>query len=154
MQNFSLLTIFSICLFYSVPNLCQHFFRDNLLTTTHLWFVFQFCALSDQLYRSPSHHKVVREQVCKHLKKNPEDFREFVPEDFDTYCYHMSRKGTWGDHVTLKAAADCFGVNIWLLTSYPDAAVLEIQGKAKKTDRILYLSFWAEVIPFQLSIEA
>lgn len=105
----------------------------------------QFCALSDQLYRSPSHHKLVRQQVSQHLKRNSEDFKEFVPEDFDKYCTEMSKKGTWGDHVTLKAAADCFGVNIWLLTSYPQSAVLEINGKQQNTDHTIYLSFWAEV---------
>lgn len=105
----------------------------------------QFRSLSDQLYRTPSHHKLVREQIVKHLKRNSEQFRGFISDDFDSYCKQMSKKGTWGDHVTLKAAADCFGIHMWLLTSYPDSSALEIDSKEVKSNRTLYLSFWAEV---------
>ena len=58
----------------------------------------------------------------------------------------MQQFGTWGDHVTLQAVADAFGVRIAIMTSYQDGCVVEIQPHGLvKSQRILYLSFWAEV---------
>lgn len=63
----------------------------------------------------------------------------------------MQQFGTWGDHVTLQAVADAFGVRIAILTSFQDGCVVEIQPQGQvKSQRILYLSFWAEV-SFQVS---
>lgn len=63
----------------------------------------------------------------------------------------MQQFGTWGDHVTLQAVADAFGVRIAIMTSYQDGCVVEIQPQGQvKSQRILYLSFWAEVSIRQL----
>ena len=40
-------------------------------------------------------------------------------ETFDAYVDRMARDGTWGDNVTLQAAADAFGVPVYLVTSFP-----------------------------------
>lgn len=58
----------------------------------------------------------------------------------------MQQFGTWGDHVTLQAVADTFGVRIAIMTSYQDSCVVEIQPQGQiQSQRVLYLSFWAEV---------
>ncbi len=58
----------------------------------------------------------------------------------------MQQFGTWGDHVTLQAVADTFGVRIAIMTSYQDSCVIEIQPQGQvQSQRVLYLSFWAEV---------
>ena len=41
-----------------------------------------------------------------------------MPSDFAAYCSSMAREGEWGDHVTLKAVADYFGLRINLVTSF------------------------------------
>ncbi len=73
-------------------------------------------------------------------------YKEYVPEDFWQYCWDMERDGNWGDHVTLQAAADAYGVPINILTSYQDSCFVNLTPRAERiSDRALYLSFFAEV---------
>ena len=66
---------------------------------------------------------------------------------YEAYCTDMACSGTWGDHVTLQAAADAFGVKVSLLTSFENSCFVEIKPQTKlQSERNLYLSFWAEVI--------
>ncbi|CAA2969015.1 Hypothetical predicted protein [Olea europaea subsp. europaea] len=105
----------------------------------------QFCALSDQFYRTPEHHKFVRQQVVHQLKAHPEMYEGYVPMEYGEYLKRMSKCGEWGDHVTLQAAADSYGVKILVLTSFKDTCYIEILPKDQKSKRVIYLSFWAEV---------
>ncbi|KAI3793462.1 hypothetical protein L1987_36081 [Smallanthus sonchifolius] len=105
----------------------------------------QFRSLSDQIYRSSEHHKLVREQVVQQLKFHPELYAAYVPMAYDEYLKNISTDGEWGDHVTLQAAADAFGVKIFVLTSYKDTCYIEILPCVQKSKRIIFLSFWAEV---------
>ncbi|XP_074304763.1 OVARIAN TUMOR DOMAIN-containing deubiquitinating enzyme 12-like [Silene latifolia] len=105
----------------------------------------QFRALSDQFYRTPEHHKFVRQQVVNQLKAQPEFYEGYVPMEYGEYLKKMSKSGEWGDHVTLQAAADSYGVKIFLMTSFKDTCYMEIIPKAQKSKRIIFLSFWAEV---------
>lgn len=41
-------------------------------------------------------------------------------------CSSMSKLGTWGDHVTLQAAADTFHVGINIITSFLENCVITI----------------------------
>lgn len=36
------------------------------------------------------------------LKKHPEEYSNYVPDDYRSYLSKMGRDGEWGDHVTLK----------------------------------------------------
>ncbi|GFH16550.1 OTU domain-containing protein, partial [Haematococcus lacustris] len=106
----------------------------------------QFRSLSDQLYGDADHHAFVRQQVVQHLRAHAAQYSPFVPDSgYDSYCADMGKQGTWGDHVTLQAAADHFGLRINVLSSYPDTAVLTILPESTKSQRVLWLSFWAEV---------
>ncbi|KAF9674900.1 hypothetical protein SADUNF_Sadunf10G0175300 [Salix dunnii] len=105
----------------------------------------QFRSLSDQLYRSPEHHKLVREQVIDQLKSQPQMYEGYVPMAYDDYLKKMSKGGEWGDHVTLQAAADSYGVKIFVITSFKDTCYLEILPQVQKSDRVIFLSFWSEV---------
>ncbi|KAA8518736.1 hypothetical protein F0562_016490 [Nyssa sinensis] len=105
----------------------------------------QFRALSDQFYRSPEHHKFVRKQVVNQLKSNAKMYEGYVPMAYGDYLKMMSKSGAWGDHVTLQAAADSYGVKIWVITSFKDTCYIEILPKVEKSKRVIYLSFWAEV---------
>ncbi|KAG5610792.1 hypothetical protein H5410_022073 [Solanum commersonii] len=105
----------------------------------------QFCSLSDQIYRSTEHHKFVREQVVKQLKSHRELYEGYVPMVYDEYLKKMSKAGEWGDHVTLQAAADSYGVKMFVITSFKDTCYIEILPQSLKSNRIITLSFWAEV---------
>jgi hypothetical protein len=105
----------------------------------------QFRALSDQLYRSPEHHKFVRKSVVTQLKAAPDAYSNYVPMKYTDYVKNMAKDGEWGDHVTLQAAADYYGVKISLITSFKDTCFIEITPNEQKSTREMYLSFWAEV---------
>ncbi|KAG9138954.1 hypothetical protein Leryth_007577 [Lithospermum erythrorhizon] len=105
----------------------------------------QFRALSDQFYRSPEHHKFVRKQVVNQLKSHPDMYEDYVPMAYGEYLKRISKSGEWGDHVTLQAAADSYGIKILVITSFKDTCYIEILPKIQKSKRVIYLSFWAEV---------
>ncbi|KAI4373043.1 hypothetical protein MLD38_011212 [Melastoma candidum] len=105
----------------------------------------QFRALSDQLYRSPEHHRFVRQQIVQQLTEHPEKYNGYVPMAYGEYLKRMVRNGEWGDHVTLQAAADAYGVKIFMITSFKDTCYIEILPQIEKSKRVVCLSFWAEV---------
>ncbi|KAM7496756.1 hypothetical protein LguiA_021170 [Lonicera macranthoides] len=105
----------------------------------------QFRALSDQIYRAPEHHKFVRQQVVKQLKSCPEVYEAYVPMAYGDYLKKMAKGGEWGDHVTLQAAADSYGVKIFVITSFKDTCYIEIVPNVQRSKRVISLSFWAEV---------
>lgn len=105
----------------------------------------QFRALSDQLYRTPEHHKFVRKQILNQLKSHPEMYEGYVPMAYSEYLNKISKNGEWGDHVTLQAAADTYGIKIFVLTSFKDTCYIEILPVFQKSKRVIFLSFWAEV---------
>ncbi|KAK8443608.1 hypothetical protein SEVIR_9G002800v4 [Setaria viridis] len=51
----------------------------------------QFRALSDQFYRTPEHHRFVRQQVLKQLELHPEFYAGYVPMDYREYLKKMSK---------------------------------------------------------------
>ncbi|KAJ4908839.1 Uncharacterized protein Rs2_12497 [Raphanus sativus] len=105
----------------------------------------QFRSLSDQLYRSPEHHNFVREQVVNQLSYNREMYEGYVPMAYTDYLKTMKRNGEWGDHVTLQAAADWYGVRMFVITSFKNTCYIEILPHLQKSNRLICLSFWAEV---------
>nr|WBN92625.1 OTU domain-containing [Passiflora edulis] len=105
----------------------------------------QFRSLSDQLYSSPDHHKFVRQRVIDQLKAQPHLYEGYVPRTYCDYLKKMSKSGEWGDHVTLQAAADSYGLRIFVMTSFKDTCYIEILPLVQKSERVIYLSFWAEV---------
>ncbi|XP_044506517.1 OVARIAN TUMOR DOMAIN-containing deubiquitinating enzyme 9-like isoform X1 [Mangifera indica] len=105
----------------------------------------QFRALSDQIYRTPDHHEFVRQQVVNQLKSYPEMYEGYVPMAYGDYLEKMSKSGEWGDHVTLQAASDLYGVKIFVITSFKDTCYIEILPNVERSNRVIYLSFWAEV---------
>ncbi|RZB61149.1 OTU domain-containing protein isoform B [Glycine soja] len=105
----------------------------------------QFRALSDQLYRSPEHHKHVRKEIVKQLKDHRSLYECYVPMKYKKYHKKMAKTAEWGDHVTLQAAADKFSAKICLLTSFRDTCFIEIMPLYQAPQRELWLSFWSEV---------
>ncbi|MCD7446697.1 OVARIAN TUMOR DOMAIN-containing deubiquitinating enzyme 9 [Datura stramonium] len=92
----------------------------------------KFRALSDQFYRTPEHHKFVRQQVVNQLKSCPEIYDGYVPMAYHDY---LNKDGQWGDHVTLQAASDSYGVKYWSITSFRDTCYIEILPTIQKSER-------------------
>mmetsp|Transcript_28161 Transcript_28161/g.38935 ORF Transcript_28161/g.38935 Transcript_28161/m.38935 type:complete len:176 (-) Transcript_28161:814-1341(-) len=105
----------------------------------------QFRALADQIYGENEEYDAVRLAVVAQLREYPERYCEYVPESYEQYMNNMERDGTWGDHVTLQACADRFGMQIYLITSYQDENAVKVIPAVQKSDKILFLSFWAEI---------
>jgi hypothetical protein len=97
----------------------------------------QFRALSDQLYRSPRHHRAVRTAVVAQLRRHAERYEAWVPMDYEGYLDRMARPDEWGDHVTLQAAADVFQADISVITSFPHQTLVSIKpvGGAGPSER-------------------
>lgn len=83
--------------------------------------------------------------VIAQLKAFPDNYSVFVPEDYRAYVDKMSRDATWGDHLTLQAAADAYGMRLCVITSYEESYIIDIQPKKLKSRRVIWMSFWAEV---------
>ncbi|KAF6168745.1 hypothetical protein GIB67_013127 [Kingdonia uniflora] len=95
----------------------------------------QFRALSDQMYKSPEHHKHVRKEIVRQLKDYRSQYEGYIPMKYKHYYKKMAKSGEWGDHVTLQAAADKFGAKICLLTSFRDTCFIEINPQAQAPQR-------------------
>jgi len=64
---------------------------------------------------------------------------------WDDYCNAMAKDGCWGDHLTLLAMSELFGVVISILSSVEgDNFITEIHPTAKKMEKVLMLSHYAE----------
>ncbi|XP_048139449.1 OVARIAN TUMOR DOMAIN-containing deubiquitinating enzyme 9 isoform X2 [Rhodamnia argentea] len=89
-------------------------------------------------------NKVQGDGNCQ-LKSCPQMYDGYVPMAFGDYLKKISKSGEWGDHVTLQAAADSYGVKIFVITSFKDTCYIEILPHISKSKRVIFLSFWAEV---------
>ncbi|CAH9122251.1 unnamed protein product [Cuscuta epithymum] len=69
----------------------------------------------------------------------------YVPMAYGDYLKRVMEYGEWGDHVTLQVAGDLYGVKIVFITSYKETCFIEILPRTQKSNRVIYLSFWAEV---------
>ncbi|CAN1805309.1 OVARIAN TUMOR DOMAIN-containing deubiquitinating enzyme 10 [Linum perenne] len=98
----------------------------------------QFRALSDQLYGTSDRHKTVRRAIVKQVCHSC----SFICNCISVFDL---RSGEWGDHVTLQAAADSYGVKILVMTSFKDTYYIEILPQKQKPKGVIFLSFWAEV---------
>merc|ERR1712060_561483 len=108
----------------------------------------QFRALSLQLNGTEDGHAFLRSRIVEHLKKESEQYKDFVLEEYPHYLQRMAKNGAWGDNVTLQAASDVLGKNIWILTDQPGGECVEIRpGKmtSNVTEKPLCLTFLTEI---------
>lgn len=79
----------------------------------------QFRALSHNLYGSDAHHLAVRHAIVDHMRLQAGFFSVMFAEgEFEPYLALMSSERTWGDEITLRAASECFGCAVHVLTSH------------------------------------
>ena len=103
----------------------------------------QFRSISRELYGSEKHHFAVRTAVAAHMRTNRVLFEPYVGDasDFDRYMQSMDMNKTWGDELTLRAAADAFGVEIHVITTDKEHYLLQYDPDASKSPRKLFLSY-------------
>lgn len=113
----------------------------------------QFYSLSDQLYGSLGYASDIRAKIVQWLQAHQElqlengaKLSDFVTTNtWEEYCSMMSKVGTWGDHLTLVAAAELFGVCITIVSSVDDQNfVMEIRPSVVLSQKVLLLSHYAE----------
>ncbi|KAL6573487.1 hypothetical protein OROHE_001946 [Orobanche hederae] len=104
----------------------------------------QFRSLADQLFKTSDYHKQVRQEIVKQLKSCPQSYKRYVPMDFSVYLKSMSKNGEWGA-ITSHCRQLQFRVKIIVITSFRDTSSIELLPKSQKFDRVVYLSFRAEV---------
>jgi hypothetical protein len=80
----------------------------------------QFRALALALLGDQSLHHVVRRAVATELWQNTTRYFDYVvgasAEAYGEYVRGMERDHAWGDHVTLRAAAEVYGCNVVVVT--------------------------------------
>lgn len=75
------------------------------------------------------------------LKSHPELYEQYVDRDYGEYLEELSRSGSWGDNVTLHAAADVLGIKIIVVTSHPNVCYYQIDPNDGEPTRVVCLSF-------------
>ncbi|RWW68393.1 hypothetical protein BHE74_00024083 [Ensete ventricosum] len=126
----------------------------------------QFRALSDQLYQTPEHHEFVRQQVVDQvgffvllILVSVSFLRTYhvlisssltLRSTRDMFQCHMVT--TWKSFRSIFFFLCCcefsvlqYGVKIFVITSFKDTCYIEILPSVHKSNRVIFLSFWAEV---------
>jgi hypothetical protein len=85
-----------------------------------------FRSISHQLYRDfGQRHDLVRQEICKYLEDNKEDFSIFLllheeeedVMDFESYVNEMRKDGTWGGDVEIVCAARVYKRNVTIFSA-------------------------------------
>jgi len=100
----------------------------------------QFSSIADQLLGTWREGWTVRHHAVQQIITYRELYSRFLPYNFEVYCTAMSQN-QWGDNVTLQAAADYFGVQIYLITSLKDNILIKITPREFKSSKTLWLSY-------------
>ena len=106
----------------------------------------QFRAISDQLFGSEAEHVLVRNRVAEELRANPGTYSGFIfHTDYETYVAEVARPGSWGDHLTLQAAANAFGFRCHVVSEALPDDFWEIVPVDVLVPTVVLLVHWPEV---------
>ncbi|EGC28392.1 hypothetical protein DICPUDRAFT_160229 [Dictyostelium purpureum] len=114
----------------------------------------QMYALSDQIFGDLKHSFEIRRAIATWLIKNKNltlkngaKISQFAhTTNWNKYCNQMARRGTWGDHLTLIAAAEVYKSKITIISSVESNSsfFIEIVPSSIENDRAIILSHHAE----------
>ena len=106
----------------------------------------QFRALADQLFVDQECYAECRAAAINQLRSEPDRYREFITEDWETYVSRMENDGEWGDNIPLQAAADYYEVTAHVYSHDPEIPFpLVLPSKHLDADRIIGLSHEPEL---------
>ncbi|KEP66422.1 UNVERIFIED_CONTAM: OTU family cysteine protease [Hammondia hammondi] len=107
----------------------------------------QFRSCSWNMFGSEEHHRVVRARAVQHMREHREEYGVFFEaDDFEKYLKNMSRSGTWGDELSVRAIADSFQCTIHIITSTDSNWYLRYDpqsagGKSVEAVRHIFLTY-------------
>lgn len=106
----------------------------------------QFRALSQELFGTQQFHTLVRAEVSSYLSRREDSYRQFFPTgEWEKYLSDMGNLRTWGDELTLRAAADAFKVRIHLITSSDQMWYLVYDPVEGVSERELFITYVAPI---------
>jgi len=106
----------------------------------------QFRSFSHEMYGTQRYHLQVRKKAVAYMRANKEDFSGFfVGNEFERYLQRMGRSKHWGDELTLRAIADCYGIKVHVITTNTENWYLKYEPKEWSTRRHVFLSYVAPV---------
>ena len=101
----------------------------------------QFRALADQLFGDQECYAECRAAAINQLRSEPDRYREFITEDWETYVSRIENDREWGDNITLQAAADYYEVTAHVYSHDPEMDFpLMLPSMHLDADRIIRLS--------------
>jgi len=113
----------------------------------------QFSAVSDQLFDTIDKSTYIRQTAVDWLRRS-RDFElpngavlwNFAyDQTWDEFCNELARPGIWGNHLTLVAISEIFGVRIRIISSVKgDNFTTEVNPSKLKSAKIVWLSHFAE----------
>lgn len=115
----------------------------------------QMSSLSFQIFGNFENAQDVRLLIVGWLRSNgdlelPENnalLKDFSYLEWNKYCDLMEKNGTWGDHITLIAAAEIFNRSIVIVSSIPGSnfitEIVPMKGPSEGS-KPMYLSHYAE----------
>ena len=106
----------------------------------------QFRSLSYQMYGTQEKYPFVRARVCEHMDSCRDAFAIYFEEgEFEQYLSRMRADRTWGDELTLRAAADCFACTIHVVTDQVDNWHLRYIPEGQPPRKRLFLTYISPV---------
>ena len=106
----------------------------------------QFRGLADQLFDGDQErYAECRAAAINQLRSEPDRYRAFITEDWETYVSKMENDREWGDNITLQAAADHYKVTAHVYSHDPKVPFPLVLPSNLDADRIIRLSHKPEV---------
>lgn len=96
----------------------------------------QFRAFSHQIYGcQEAQHAWLRLKIVQYMKEHKEDYCFYFDGDGDwrRYLRTMSRLGTWGDELTIRAATYALNINVHVLTSNTEHYYMQYEASHAKS---------------------
>ena len=106
----------------------------------------QFRALAVAMYGSEVRHVEIRKNVVDHMEENRQTYGGFSEGPWCSYVGEMRTPNTWGDNITLQAAADLYKLRVHLVSSH-ETEIQPIAGGEGLGDAVLkdvLLAYMAE----------
>ncbi|KAK9791363.1 hypothetical protein WJX73_009217 [Symbiochloris irregularis] len=105
----------------------------------------QFRSVSQTLWGTQDYHLNVRQKAVGHMREHQEEYQAFLGEGIDSYLDSMSRTGTWGDELTLRAICDSYGIIVNVLTSDQHNWFMRYKPREMKLLKEVFLTYIAPV---------
>jgi len=108
----------------------------------------QFRAISQELFGTQDHHAAVRAEVVGYMERHATDYSVFFEAgEWNDYLSKMGMLKTWGDELTLRVAAEVFGVRVHVVTSTNESWYLVYESSAGVPTgaRDLFLAYVAPI---------